>query len=69
MLAGLVKRTVCAGASIVFNETFGGNGRTCGSCHPVANNYTIGPTFVAAQHGSRPEDPLFVFEQEAALAI
>jgi hypothetical protein len=66
--AGLVTQNVCAGASIFFNETFGGNGRTCGSCHPVGNNYTIDPTFVAAQHGNRPEDPLFVFEQQPALA-
>lgn len=47
------------GRQIFFNETFGGNGRTCGSCHPAENNFTIDPTFIA----SLPEDnPLFVGE-------
>src|SRR6187402_2416788 len=35
VLAGLVTQSVCAGADIFFRETFDGNGRTCGSCHPV----------------------------------
>ena len=33
--SGLVPWEVCAGAALFFNETFGGNGRTCASCHPV----------------------------------
>src|SRR6185369_9775724 len=32
--SGLVSAEICAGADIFFRETFGGNGRTCGSCHP-----------------------------------
>src|SRR5450755_4273861 len=39
--SGLVPLTVCAGARVFFDETFGGNGRTCGTCHPAQNNYTL----------------------------
>src|SRR6188472_3144332 len=46
VMAGLVGTDVCAGADIFFRETFGGNGRTCGSCHPMANNLTIDVPFV-----------------------
>src|ERR1700704_3212008 len=35
VLAGLVTAEICAGADIFFRETFAGNGRTCGSCHPA----------------------------------
>lgn len=40
-------------------ETFDGNGRTCGTCHPAKNNFTIDPTFIATLP---PDDPLFVAE-------
>ena len=51
----LVKR----GEALFFNETFGGNGRTCGTCHPAENNFTIDPAVIA----SLPDDnPLFVAE-------
>lgn len=60
VVAGLVSLDVCTGADVFFRETFGGNGRTCASCHPVANNYTIDPTFVQALQASTPNDPLFV---------
>ncbi|TKB80929.1 MAG: hypothetical protein E8D45_02180 [Nitrospira sp.] len=33
---------VSKGREIFFNETFKGNGRTCGTCHPAENNFTIG---------------------------
>jgi mono/diheme cytochrome c family protein len=47
------------GRNIFFNETFKGNGRTCGTCHPRDNNFTIDPAFIA----TLPEnDPLFVAE-------
>lgn len=59
---GLVGTDVCAGADIFFRETFNGNGRTCGSCHPVANNTTLDVPFVTALHDSNPNDPLFVSE-------
>jgi hypothetical protein len=68
VLAGLVSREVCAGAGVFFEETFEGNGRTCGSCHPAENNTTLDPAFVQALHASNPDDPLFVAERVPALA-
>jgi hypothetical protein len=53
------------GAQLFFNETFGGNGRTCGTCHRAENNLTIDPKFIATLPQS---DPLFVFETNPALA-
>jgi cytochrome c peroxidase len=35
------------GRRLFFGETFAGNGRTCGSCHPADNNYTIDPGYIA----------------------
>lgn len=61
---GLASLEVCMGAELFFRGTFGGNGRSCGSCHPAANNYTIDPAFIA----TLPEDdPLFVAEQGVGL--
>jgi cytochrome c peroxidase len=60
-LAALVAR----GEAIFFNETFAGNGRTCGTCHPAENNFTIDPAFIATLP---PHDPLFVAETNPALA-
>lgn len=59
---GMVPLAVCAGARVFFDEAFSGNGRTCGSCHPAANNYTIDPPFVSSLPAS---DPLFVNENPA----
>ncbi len=56
---------VAAGAEIFQKETFGGNGRTCATCHPVRNNFTIDPKFIA---GLPANDPLFVFETNPDLA-
>ena len=48
------------GRRIFFEETFEGNGRTCGTCHPEDNNFTIDPEFI----GTLPDDdPLFVAER------
>jgi hypothetical protein len=68
VIAGLVTRDICAGARVFFDETFGGNGRTCGSCHPAANNFTIDVPFIEALHAANPMDPLFVNEFVPALA-
>jgi cytochrome c peroxidase len=68
VIAGLVSANICAGADIFFRETFNGNGRTCGSCHDVANNFTIDPTSIQALHASNPNDPLFVAETNPNLA-
>jgi hypothetical protein len=50
---------VAKGRQIFFNETFQGNGRTCGTCHPAENNLTLDPAFIATL---APNDPLFVAE-------
>lgn len=47
------------GRRLFFEETFAGNGRTCGSCHPAENNFTIDPAFIATLPD---DDPLFVAE-------
>jgi cytochrome c peroxidase len=62
VVAGLVTARICAGADIFFRETFNGNGRTCGTCHPVTNNTTIDVPFITALHNANPADPLFVFD-------
>ncbi len=56
---------VSRGKALFFNETFAGNGRTCGTCHPERNNFTIDPAFIAALPRT---DPLFVAEFNPALA-
>ncbi|HXF46399.1 MAG TPA: hypothetical protein VNK91_09810, partial [Burkholderiaceae bacterium] len=53
------------GRQIFFNETFAGNGRTCGTCHPATNNFTLDPKFIARLPA---DDPLFVAEFNPALA-
>ncbi|HXZ25242.1 MAG TPA: hypothetical protein VEI24_03390 [Nitrospiria bacterium] len=50
------------GRQIFFNETFNGNGRTCGTCHREDNNHTIDPKYIATLP---PDDPLFVAERPA----
>ena len=57
---------IAQGANLFFNETFAGNGRTCGTCHPAENNFTIDPTFIATLP---PNDPLFVAETNPNLAV
>lgn len=46
---------IAEGRRLFFEETFGGNGRTCGTCHPEPD-FTIGPADIAAMP---PGDPLF----------
>ena len=58
-------RLVVRGADLFFRETFNGNGRTCGTCHPAENNFTIDPKFIATLP---PNDPLFVAEFTPALS-
>jgi hypothetical protein len=55
----------CIGGDLFLRETFGGNGRSCASCHPVAHNTTIDPAFIA---GLPAGDPLLVAETNPALA-
>jgi mono/diheme cytochrome c family protein len=56
---------IAKGKEIFFNETFNGNGRTCGSCHPAENNFAIDPAFIATLPD---DDPLFVAEFNPALS-
>src|SRR5262245_56449520 len=56
---------IARGKEIFFNERFSGNGRTCGTCHPAENNFTLDPAFIATRP---PTDPLFVAEFNPALA-
>ncbi len=50
---------IATGRVLFFNETFAGNGRTCGTCHRAENNLTIDPAFIATLPD---DDPLFVAE-------
>ncbi len=61
---GLISQAVGQGGDLFFRETFGGNGRTCGSCHSVEDNQTVGPEFIATLP---PTDPLFIAELDPAL--
>lgn len=47
------------GRRLFEEETFNGNGRTCATCHPADNNFTIDPAFIAKLPR---RDPLFVAE-------
>jgi cytochrome c peroxidase len=58
-------KLISKGAKLFFEETFSGNGRTCGTCHPASNNFTIDPAFIATLPAN---DPLFVAEFNPALA-
>jgi cytochrome c peroxidase len=54
------------GRQLFFNETFGGNGRTCGTCHrATVPGLTITKEFIATLPQ---DDPLFVAETNPALA-
>ena len=55
---------VSKGRDLFFNESFKGNGRTCGTCHRAENNLTIDPAFIATLPK---DDPLFVAEFIPAL--
>ncbi len=55
---------IAKGRALFFDETFDGNGRTCGTCHREDNNFTIDPAFIATLPD---DDPLFVAEFNPAL--
>lgn len=56
---------VARGERIFFEETFDGNGRTCGTCHRAEDNFAISPGFIATLP---PDDALFVSETDPDLA-
>lgn len=53
------------GEQIFLNETFNGNGRTCGSCHRPTDNFGLTPAFIATLPDN---DPLFIAESNPDLA-
>ncbi|MFT3924636.1 MAG: hypothetical protein QM778_19000 [Myxococcales bacterium] len=57
--------SVARGFDLFTTETFGGNGRTCSTCHSVENNFTIDPDYIKKQPNN---SPLFVHEYNPALA-
>ncbi len=61
-----LKKLIAKGEKLFFNETFDGNGRTCGTCHRAENNFSIDPKFIATLPD---DDPLFVAEFTPALAM
>jgi hypothetical protein len=56
---------IAEGQTLFFQGTFGGNGRTCGTCHLVNAGLTISAREIAALPAN---DPLFVFETMPAIA-
>ncbi|OAI25697.1 MULTISPECIES: hypothetical protein [Methylomonas] len=56
---------IAKGQKLFTEETFGGNGRTCSTCHRPDRNHTIDPAYIAKLP---PSDPLFVAENNPALA-
>ncbi|HZF38807.1 MAG TPA: hypothetical protein VE715_08280 [Blastocatellia bacterium] len=59
------EQLITEGRNSFFNETFQGNGRTCGTCHREEENLTISPRFIATLPI---QDPLFVAERQPALS-
>ncbi len=60
-----LQQSITRGRQSFFNETFNGNGRTCGTCHRENGNLTIDAEFI---DDLPPNDPLFVAEFVPALA-
>ena len=56
---GLVSQAVADGADLFFRETFGGNGRTCGTCHRAQNNLALDVDFISDLPD---DDKLFIAE-------
>lgn len=64
VVVGVATVDTCVGADLFFRAQFGGNGRTCATCHRVDDNLTIDPRFIATLPAT---DPLFVAEFDLAL--
>jgi cytochrome c peroxidase len=57
-VAADVTRVKNLGKRLFEQETFGGNGRTCRTCHSVETG-TVSPDDAAARLAANPDDPLF----------
>jgi cytochrome c553 len=55
---------VAWGKKLFTQETFAGNGRTCATCHPADNNFTLDAAYIARLPAN---NPLFVAEFNPAL--
>ncbi|MCI0351094.1 MAG: hypothetical protein L0Z53_16840, partial [Acidobacteriales bacterium] len=60
-----INNLITRGRTSFFNQTFNGNGRTCGTCHREDESLTITPEFMSTLPQN---DPLFVAETQPALA-
>lgn len=47
------------GEDLFFHETFGGNGRTCATCHDPRGEFTVSPALIQSRFAADPEGPLF----------
>jgi cytochrome c peroxidase len=56
------------GEQLFTEETFDGNGRTCATCHDVDESYGVTPQGIASFYAADPLDPLFIAENDPALA-
>ena len=57
---GIDSQLVNRGRELFFNESFNGNGRTCGTCHREDDNMALGIRTIASLPD---DDPLFIVEQ------
>lgn len=64
-LSPLLGPLVAQGRRLFHQETFAGNGRTCGTCHREDNNFTLDPNYIMTLPKT---DPLFVAESNPNLA-
>ncbi|MEK6282022.1 MAG: S-layer homology domain-containing protein [Acidobacteriota bacterium] len=56
---------IAEGRNLFFEETFDGNGRTCGTCHAQNDSFGLSPTIIASVPST---DLLFVAEFNSSLA-
>ena len=56
------------GEQLFNSETFDGNGRTCATCHVAGESFGLSPQGIASLFSSDPLDPLFIAENDPALA-
>jgi cytochrome c peroxidase len=56
------------GEQLFTEETFGGNGRTCATCHAASESFGVTPQGIASLFAADPLDPLFIAENDPALA-
>ncbi|MFU8788274.1 MAG: hypothetical protein ACNA7G_04540 [Methylobacter sp.] len=64
-LEAALTEQIAKGRELFLHETFGGNGRTCATCHREDNNHTIDPGYIADLPD---DDPLFIAETNPELS-